>query len=109
MTNDIPHTVGEPFNRKPEYAPIDELLARLVDRVLIIGSILGFLVTITSILRTINIGWRPLMTLHLSLYLIVLATTLLRKSLSYRARVIGVVVDTPTLGAVTVSLVEPLP
>lgn len=80
-----------------------EIFQTLRDRHLSWGlrsiSIAGFFALLISFLKVFSIGWHPVMTLHIILYLIILGTTLLNHRLSFLIRAIIVTACTFVLGA----------
>jgi signal transduction histidine kinase len=65
----------------------DAILNRLTNRTLITTAILAVPVVAASVLRALEIGWKPIMTLHIMLLLVLWLTVLGRRRCSYCTRV----------------------
>jgi len=70
-----------------EAESFDAISSRLINRTLVTAAILAVPVVAASVLRVLEIGWKPIMALHIMLLLVLWSTVLGRGRCSYGMRV----------------------
>ena len=106
MDNDSLH---HPVERLPPGSdPVDHIAAirdRLVNAVLVVLSLLGVPALAASLYRAGDIGWRPVMGLHVGLLVLFVATTIARRRLPFamRAGIVAFAVVTMAAGGIATS------
>jgi PAS domain S-box-containing protein len=75
-----------------------DIKSRLVNISLIIASLAGLPLLFTSLIRAINMGHYSFFYVHIPIYLVVLAVTLLRKKLNYSIRALSLILLVTSIG-----------
>ncbi len=88
MNDSIPERSAEVTVQSLSPENFDVILNHLVNGVLIVSTILGIPSVCVSLLRVGDIGWKPIMVLHLVDVVLLFIVTLFRHRFSYHVRVI---------------------
>ncbi len=59
---------------------------RVLDSVVITGAVVWLILLVSSLLRALDLGWRPVMYIHTASYAVWLSVALLRRRLSFRVQ-----------------------
>ena len=65
---------------------VEAIRSRLVDTVLVTFAISAFPSLVTSLYRSLDLGWHSVMSVHIGAYTLILATAVLRRHLTFRLR-----------------------
>jgi hypothetical protein len=65
-----------------------EILEKLLDKLFIIFAVTVFPSLIASLSRVIDLGWQPIFSIHIFLFIVILSFAIFRKSISYSNKII---------------------
>ncbi|MHC4214386.1 MAG: PAS domain-containing protein, partial [Planctomycetota bacterium] len=78
-------------NSRPKYGSVEEVRNQIVNTILKTSLIISFPVVVSSLWRSLDVGWQNLMYLHILLYSLFLTITIFRKRIPFVFRVYAII------------------